>query len=283
MRWLTYFDHVRKGTPEDQRLEIQRKLDGASWWHLSSFVASLFGLLELTVILFAVAWIGFLHGKNNLVGHPNNGLAYFGLALVIFPTCFAVWDATCPFHTPVSLIVIPSFYNYLTLLHGVVVPKHAKHADHPLIIASDSSAFEVFRLRHLWSTTWPYIQTPYRFLCNRRKESDDIIDLKSICWAIENASDEELLRVAAQRISAIREDHRLDFILQQDATTLLQRRFLYLYQRHAIDIDASRPSEGSLYGHAIMHLIRPQTSDRTKNIIIPEVLVALEALFGFRR
>jgi hypothetical protein len=140
-------------------------------------------LLQFTLIAFIVEWIAYLHWQGNHVSYPINGLSIFALFLVVLMLGCASWDHWCPYQTPYTTTIPQAVGTWIL---------------HCSNIRSDF--FQAFA----------YIRQPISGLRSklslgifRRQETDEVIDLKSLCWMLENAPRGPPLLRVARHISSI--------------------------------------------------------------------------------
>ena len=183
-QWVAHYNSLGPTAHMENLKTLQRRLDGTIRWNFEGFVVvGLTTLLQFTLIAFIAEWVAYLHWQGNRVSYPINGLSQFGLFLVVLMLGCATWDHWCPFQTP-----------YTTTIPQAV----ATWVFHCSKIRVD--IFQVFT----------YIRQPISGLRSllslgifRRQESDEVIDLKSLCWMLENAPRGPPLLRVARHISSI--------------------------------------------------------------------------------
>ena len=164
---------------------LQRRLDGTIRWNFEVFVVvGLTTLLQFTLIAFIAEWIAYLHWQGNHVSYPVNGLSLFGAFLVVVMLGCALWDHWCPYQTP----------------YTTTIPHAVSYAVWSLLeIRMDS--FQPFtNIRQPISEFKSHLSLD---IFRRQEETDEVIDLKSLCWMLENAPRGPPLLRVARHISSI--------------------------------------------------------------------------------
>ena len=162
---------------------LQRQLDGTIRWNFEEFVAvGLSTILQFTLMAFIVEWIAYLHWQGNSVSYPINGLSLFGGFLVIVMLVCASWDRWCPYQTPYTTTIPRTLWTW--------------------VLHCSKFCVDLFK-------AFAYIRQPISGLKSQmsldmfRQETDEVIDLKSLCWMLENAPRGPPLLRVAQHISCI--------------------------------------------------------------------------------
>ena len=147
---------------------LQCRLDGAIRWNFEGFVSEgLSTFLQFTLIAFIVEWVAYLHWQGNHVSYPINGLSISGGFLVVVMLGCASWDRWCPYQTPYTTTIPKAIWTWL--LH-------------------------CSKIRVDFFQAFAYIRQPISGLRSqlslfifRREETDEVMNLKSLCWMLENA------------------------------------------------------------------------------------------------
>jgi hypothetical protein len=105
-QWLTHYTKLGPTTQLENRKKLQRMLDGALRWHFEGSVGVvLTTVLQLTLVLFLVEWVPYLHSQGYTVSYPINGISLFGAFMLFLMFACAVWDPWCPYQTPYTTTI----------------------------------------------------------------------------------------------------------------------------------------------------------------------------------
>ena len=162
---------------------LQRQLDGTIRWNFEEFVAvGLSTILQFTLMAFIVEWIAYLHWQGNRVSYPINGLSLFGGFLVIVMLVCASWDRWCPYQTPYTTTIPRALWTWVLHCSKVCVDffRAFAHIRQSISGLKSQLSLDIFR-----------------------EETDEIMDLKSLCWMLENAPRGPPLLRVARHISSI--------------------------------------------------------------------------------
>lgn len=186
-QWLIHYKRLGPTAHLENRKTLQRQLDGTIRWHFEGSVeVGLTALLQVALILFMCEWVPYLHWQGNRVSYPVNGLSNFGAFLLVLILGCASWDRWCPYQTPYTT-TIPQIIWTLVLrcsnIHVCFWPAVAAIRQSMSGLRSHPS-----RLLHIF---------------RRIEERDEVIDIKSLCWMLENAPRGLPLLRVAQHISNI--------------------------------------------------------------------------------
>ena len=143
-------------------------------------------LLQVTLIFFIAEWVAYLHWQGNQVSYPVNGLSYFGVFLVVLMLSCASWDRWCPYQTPYTTTIPKTFTTWI--LYCI-----KNRGDF-------FQAINITGIRQTISELGP--QLLFRIFL-RQEETDEVMDLKSLCWMLENAPRGPPLLRVARHISSI--------------------------------------------------------------------------------
>ena len=187
-QWVTHYNNLGPTAHMENLKTLQRRLDGTIRWNFEGLVVvGLSTLLQFTLIAFIAEWVAYLHWQGNRVSYPINGLSLFGLFLVVLMLGCATWDHWCPYQTPYTTTIPQAMVTWVF---------HCSEIRVDFI-----QAFTYIRL---------FFRQPisgFRSLLSmgvfRRQETDEVIDLKSLCWMLEKAPRGPPLLRVARHISSI--------------------------------------------------------------------------------
>ncbi|TFY77951.1 hypothetical protein EWM64_g6062 [Hericium alpestre] len=216
IQWLTAFTEVDAASVLERRRDLQRTLDGMDRWCLRGFVdVGLLSLTQLTVVLFVLGYVPYIHWQGGKVSFADNGLSWFGAGMLVFTTLFALWDPWCPFATPLTRVVIP------WAGHSVV-----------WVLRSLSPSL-------LGRAIWWLFQAPKCiarakispiFLVRRLDDEDAILDVRSLCWMLQHTRDTGVLRRVARAITLVRDPELATLLLTSEDAHRVPH--LYGYLKH---------------------------------------------------
>ena len=187
-QWVTHYNDLGPTAHMENLRILQRRLDGAIRWHFQGLVdIGLTTLLQVTLIFFIAEWVAYLHWQGNHVSYPINGLSNFGIFLVALMLGCSSWDRWCPYRTPYTTTIPKTFGTWV--LKGLHCIKN--RVDFFQAITD---------IRRTISELRP--QMLLRILV-RQEETDEVMDLKSLCWMLENAPRGPPLLRVARHISSI--------------------------------------------------------------------------------
>ncbi|KAF8952332.1 hypothetical protein BDZ97DRAFT_771770 [Flammula alnicola] len=200
-QWLSHYKKLGPTAHLENRKILQRQLDGTIRWRFEGLVeVGLTTLLQTALILFLLEWVPYLHWQGNHVSYPINGLAHFGAFLLVLMLGCASWDRWCPYQTPYTTTIPRSFGKFIAL---------SKHFTLSLLTASRRDR-EALQMRVKFDTVRETISAirsrPIELLLSvlqRPEETDEDMDIKSLCWMLENAPRGRPLSRVAQHMSAI--------------------------------------------------------------------------------
>ena len=130
-------------------------------------------------------WVAYLHAQGTHVSHPVNGISYFGIFLVILMLGCASWDRWCPYQTPYTTTIPQALWNSITHFSKI-------RLDFLQAVAAFRQ-LNLFGLRsHLQLGTF-----------RRLDNTDELMDLRSLCWVLGNAPRGPSLLRVAQHITSI--------------------------------------------------------------------------------
>ena len=124
-QWLRHYSRPFPTAQLENLWTVQRQLDGTLRWHFKGVVEiALMSLLQISLILFLVEWIPFLHWQGDTVSYPDNGLAHFGAFMLVAMLACASWDWWCPYQTPYTTefsSALRSAFRYVKILAKMMV------------------------------------------------------------------------------------------------------------------------------------------------------------------
>jgi len=209
--WVTHYNNLGPTAHMENLKTLQRRLDGAIRWNFEGLViVGLPMLLQFTLMAFILEWIAYLHWQGDRVSYPINGLSIFGGFLVVLMLGCASWDHWCPYQTPYTTTIPKAVGNWVLYCGEICV--------------------DIFK-------AFAYIRRPISGLkprlslgIFRREETDEVMDLKSLCWMLENAPRGPPLLRVARHISGIclRNPHGMKRIMASPHLFRLHEMFWYL-------------------------------------------------------
>jgi hypothetical protein len=109
-QWLSYYARVgTRGTVAERGRERQRKLDGFHRWGFEPVMQALPILLQLALLLFAVALTEYLWILHRTIGIILLSLTCFGAGAYSVFVFSAIWSEHSPFRTPASDLILLVF------------------------------------------------------------------------------------------------------------------------------------------------------------------------------
>lgn len=184
--WVIYYNNLGPTAHTENLKTLQRRLDGAIRWNFEGFViVGLPTLLQFTLIAFIMEWIAYLHWQGNRVSYPINGLSIFGGFLVVLMLGCASWDRWCPYQTPYTTTIPKTVGNWVLHCGKICVDIFQAYA----------------YIRQPISGLRPRLRLSLGIF--RQEETDEVMDLKSLCWMLENAPRGPPLLRVARHISSI--------------------------------------------------------------------------------
>ena len=105
-QWLNRFAQVEmSGSIADRSRNRVRKLDGMIIWHFDFVMECLPLLLQIALLLLGYALSNYLFSVNKTIAGVLIGFTTFGLLFYLLIVSVATLSYTCPFQTPLSLIL----------------------------------------------------------------------------------------------------------------------------------------------------------------------------------
>ncbi|KAG8918765.1 hypothetical protein FRC01_001665, partial [Tulasnella sp. 417] len=106
-QWLVYYRKRSGGGPDYQRWEQLRRFMGAERWRLQAILDDVLpSLLQIGLIIFCVSFVLYLRHLNRTISLIVAIPMYVGLAFFVGGALCTVWDKFCPFHSPLSHILV---------------------------------------------------------------------------------------------------------------------------------------------------------------------------------
>ncbi|KAG8891704.1 hypothetical protein FRC01_014558, partial [Tulasnella sp. 417] len=106
-QWLVYYRKRSGGGPDYQRWEQLRRYMGAERWRLQAILDDVLpSLLQIGLVIFCVSLILYLHHLNRAISLIVAIPMYVGLAFFVGSALCTVWDKFCPFHSPLSHMLL---------------------------------------------------------------------------------------------------------------------------------------------------------------------------------
>lgn len=206
-QWVLHYARGTVGTLESQGRTRQRKLNGVAKYRFQNVVETLPILLQVSLILFFVGLLDFLHSLNNTVAFVVLAFAISGAAVYTITVFMASRDPQCPFQTPVSIFMRESLptirkglWRSLQKLHYILrgrssgmfmlirIKKRGRDLEH----GPDESQ-DLKRSVENDST-----------MDDHHKEEEASIDSQTACWIIETSEHKSALLSAARNIPSLR-------------------------------------------------------------------------------
>lgn len=266
-QWLVQYRKRTGGGTEHQRWEEVSRYVGAKRWRLEPILGhALPSLLQISLVIFCVAFALFLNTLNPSISYGVATLMILVAAVVLLFAVCAAWDQWCPFQSPLSrFLQITLFQSFLFFGHviaaGIRVSLTAAKCAQLFILSftnprqgvpdGDVSPEETVKFPHRLSRSvvaW--------FCAHSSRPADYIEDLQAsalkrlICTSEES----EVLVQAATNLRAYKDRERLRSLLQDDD---LHDRLRDLFHRSYREKDESTAQavEAGVFGSVFLHLI----------------------------
>ncbi|KAG8971486.1 hypothetical protein FRC05_011059 [Tulasnella sp. 425] len=106
-QWLVYYRKRSGGGPDSQRWEQLRRYLGAERWRLQTILDDVLpSLLQIGLIIFCLSLILYLRHLSPTIAVIVGVPMYVGLAFFIGSALCTIWDKYCPFHSPLSHMLL---------------------------------------------------------------------------------------------------------------------------------------------------------------------------------
>ncbi|KAG8899575.1 hypothetical protein FRC00_001257 [Tulasnella sp. 408] len=278
---LNYNKRSRGGPSEAQCRSMQRELAAVRRYDVILNIVVewvLPSLLQISLIIFFLGFIGYLETINPKAARTNAIIAWTAVAIVGLTVIAAVWDPSCPFKTPISqfLWLIRSFV--LDMIPGIILVL-VKRFPKKLLKKATGGLFRSFvsGWRHPFKTAKEdaqiitntvdssYMRTlshrlkfdPFSAAVSRNRRQEDptdVMDAKYSCHMLRRVEQPEHLRAVAQSIPTLFERKAMSILLKDKASFYCPSGGCpdALVQ----DSDKSNPAVSAvIYGRAIIHLL----------------------------
>ena len=106
-QWLAYYKSTRfgHGSLEERGLQWQNKLHGIERWRLDAVLQSFPVLLQLSLLIFAVALYGYVWTQQVATSRIVIAVTGTGVLFYLFIVYASLRSPDCPFQTPASAII----------------------------------------------------------------------------------------------------------------------------------------------------------------------------------
>ena len=106
-QWLAYYKLTRfgHGSLEERGIRRQNKLQGLEVWHLDAVLQSFPVLLQISLLIFAVALSGYVWTQEAATSGIVIAVTATGVLFYLFIVYASLLSPDCPFQTPVSSII----------------------------------------------------------------------------------------------------------------------------------------------------------------------------------
>ncbi|KAG8943558.1 hypothetical protein FRC04_002783, partial [Tulasnella sp. 424] len=110
-QWLVYYRKRGGGGPDRQRWEQLKRFLGAERWRLEAILDDVLpSLLQIGLVIFCISLILYLRHLSPAISLIVGIPLYVGLAFFIGSALCTVWDRFCPFHSPLSHLMVWAFH-----------------------------------------------------------------------------------------------------------------------------------------------------------------------------
>lgn len=281
-QWVLHYAYGTKGTLKEQGYTRQKRLNGAAKYRFKNAVETLPILLQLSLVLFFVGLLDYLHSLNDTVAFVVLAFAIAGVVVYTATVLMASMDPHCPFQTPVSILISYCYVQcrasmlwYVGRYEEVVTTRWTRRPYRSMLEAAP--------------LTWATALAPYRPALRRpgvrrdavqvedgqdprdevtgdsterdhRWDEEDMIDNQTACWIVETSEYNEALQSAARNIPSLRKIERTGLSTEGVAFSRLLSLFkeALVTWRASSSADAAQVETLSLtvvYGRALCHCI----------------------------
>ena len=164
-QWVNRYLRNRGGSAADKSRDRQRKLDGLERWHFQLVIESLPVMLQLGLLLLGCALSLYLWTISRTVAGVTIAVTTFGVALYLFFTLAATLFYSCPYQTPLSLVIRTLLSHHHTSLTPLISP---------LIVAFRSSTKKFRQFLHHLHTGVRGALTTFGCTTNMVPETENI-------------------------------------------------------------------------------------------------------------
>jgi len=204
-QWVNRYLRNRGGSAADKSRDRQQKLDGLERWHFQLVIEGLPVILQLGLLLLGCALSLYLWTISRTVAGVAIAVTTFGVALYLFFTLAATSFYSCPYQTPLSLVI----RTLLSHHHTTLIPLISS-----LIVAFHSSKKEFQRfLHHLHTGVWGALSifgcttnmvpetTPLAIVTSQNRIFHDAsldwggckADTRCIAWVLYSTTDSDMI------------------------------------------------------------------------------------------
>jgi Family of unknown function (DUF6535) len=255
-QWLGHFKTSRfgRGALHERCQRRQRKLDGLVLWRLSTIIATLPMLLQLSLLFFGISLAANVWTQQHTVASVIIAATSFGALFYSFTIVTSLRSPDSPFQTPVSTILLhvlhffralPVHVSYAGILNGLQSSLRDCFEAGKQLITRLIILFLRWTTSVLWQTTPSRVDDPelagpseltdspfptdYPLLPNALDLSDveshvDLVQIHSIQWILEISTDTDIIADAVKMIPDIEWPDEYDSI-----TTMLDRLTSHLH------------------------------------------------------
>jgi Family of unknown function (DUF6535) len=124
-QWLGHFKTSRfgKGALHERCQRRQQKLNGLEAWHLSTIIATLPILLQLSLLFFGITLAANIWTQQQTVASVIMAATAFGSIFYFFTVVASLKSPDCPFQTPVSTLIQRVMISVLAVMYTMTFPK----------------------------------------------------------------------------------------------------------------------------------------------------------------
>ncbi|KAG9049906.1 hypothetical protein FS837_008668 [Tulasnella sp. UAMH 9824] len=270
-QWLVQYRKRTGGGTEHQRWEEVRRYVGAKRWRLEPILGhALPTLLQISLLIFCVAFALFLNTLNPSISYGVATLMILVAAVVLLFAVCAAWDQWCPFKSPLSRflqITLPPCFLFLGhvaaagIRVGLTTAKSAQLSIRSIVLSvtnprrrvrhRDVSLEETVKFSHKLSNAvvaW--------FRAHSSRPADYIEDLQArvLKRLICTSEDPKVLVQAATNLRAYKDSEGLRSLLRDDDFLDRLRDLFHTSYREKGE-NTARAVEAGVFGSAFLHVI----------------------------
>ncbi|KIO34021.1 hypothetical protein M407DRAFT_17277 [Tulasnella calospora MUT 4182] len=120
-QWLVYYRKRGGGGPDTRRWTQLKRYLGAERWGLEPILDDVLpSLLQIGLIIFCASLVLYLHHLNPTISLIVGIPVYLGLAFFLGSALCIIWDKFCPFHSPLSHLLLLAARS-LSWMWGLIV------------------------------------------------------------------------------------------------------------------------------------------------------------------
>lgn len=144
-QWLVYYRKRSGGGPDRQRWEQMKRFLGAQRWRLELILDDVLpSLLQSGLIIFCVALIIYLRHLSPLISTLIGIPIYLGLSIFVATALCTLWDAFCPFQSPLSHLLSWGVCHIPSMFKSVAVAIASRSTS---VLSSTSRSFTIAELK----------------------------------------------------------------------------------------------------------------------------------------